>query len=250
MRGLSIGLVMFVTGCLIGCAALAKKTPTPAAKLTRADITPPQPGERYYVMIFGSQTTPKRPALTHTWAVAVRTIEVPGCDVPQIQDSHIISWMPRSMTIKTYANRVEPGVNLGLHETLAWAFSTGQHVSLWGPYECTKLLFHRFEVQEAYLNSGAVGYQCIDSFGEAARKGNGSDCYHAVSDIDPLYDRSQYPLASYGETASHRIAWMVVSRTERTLGPARSHHELLPQLGLDRYPMRLRPVPQRAWLEW
>ena len=38
-----------------------------------------------------------------------------------------------------------------------------------------------------------------DSRGEAARTGDGCDCIHAVTDMDPAYPRAGYPLLLYGQ---------------------------------------------------
>src|SRR6478672_810508 len=64
---------------LWGCAYVAVKTPTPAA-LFRADEIeqgPPPSDESYYVLVFGSQTVPKVPRKTHTWATVVRVTSAP-----------------------------------------------------------------------------------------------------------------------------------------------------------------------------
>jgi hypothetical protein len=100
-------------------------------------------------------------------------------------EAHTISWLPATLDIRPLRLSVEPGVNLDLHETIAYALSNGERVSVWGPYECRPSFYRRFRAQKDFIESGRVGYQCEDNFGEAARTGDGCDCIHAVSDLDP-----------------------------------------------------------------
>ena len=87
-----------------------------------------------------------------------------------------------------------------------------------------------------FLESGRIGYQCIDSVGEAARCGNGCDCIHAVTDMDPMYDRRRYPLSYNGEAASRHVVREIHIRPV-VICPTADHGWLLPKLGLDRYPI-------------
>jgi hypothetical protein len=92
--------------------------------------------------------------------------------------------------------------------------------------------FHRFLVQKAFMESGQVGYQCIDSVGEAARHGSGCDCIHAITDMDPLFDRNRYPLTYFGQSASLNIVRQIHTRPV-IVGPEADHGWLLSALGLD-----------------
>src|SRR6516164_10226383 len=75
-------------------------------------------GERYYSMIFGSQSSPKLLRYTHTWATFVRVVgegdDPRGYQVYQ----HTISWLPSSLDVRTWALLPERGVNLDLYATL------------------------------------------------------------------------------------------------------------------------------------
>src|SRR5262249_20727822 len=153
---------------------------------------------RYFVILFGSQTTPRIPRYTHTWGTVVKVTQVPGCAEPDVE-AHTISWLPESLEIRVWRVWVEPGVDLELHTTIEKMLQTGQRVSMWGPYETWHGLYKRFRTQKAFLDTGIIGYQCTDTVGEAARKGNGCDCFHALSDMDPLFDRRRYPLRYYGD---------------------------------------------------
>jgi hypothetical protein len=145
-------------------------------------------------MVFGSQSIPKMPRYTHSWATVVRVTDRDGQGLRPLEE-RTISWMPASLNINPLSRYVEPGVNLSLNFTIEEMLRHDERVSLWGPYEVGPGLFHRFTVQKDYLESGKIDYQCIDSFGEAARTGRGCNCIHGITDMDPEFDRNQYPLS-------------------------------------------------------
>jgi hypothetical protein len=223
-----------------GCASLAQKPPTPAAEISarQAAAIPAPPGERYFILVFGSQSTPKVPKYTHTWASVVKVTGCDGPGAPTIEE-HTISWMPATLDIHPTSFRVEPGTNLGLHFSIEEMLRNDERVAVWGPYEVGPGLYHRFLVQKAFMESGQVGYQCIDNIGEAARCGTGCDCIHAVTDMDPLYSRERYPLSYFGEAASRHIVRQLHTRPI-IICPEADHCWLLPLLGLDKYPITRR----------
>ena len=96
--------------CLTGCAANDVRPPSPARDIRTEDLLaiPSTPGERYYVIIFGSQSTPKFPRWTHSWGTVVKVTEQPGGAAPAIE-SHTISWFPASLWVKPWWFHVEPG---------------------------------------------------------------------------------------------------------------------------------------------
>jgi hypothetical protein len=233
-RWVVVPILAWVAGS--GCATLAEKTPTPAASISprQAHAIAAPPGERYFILMFGSQSTPKRAKYTHTWATVVKTI---GCEPgASVVEAHTISWMPASLDIHATSFRVEPGTNLDLNFTIEEMLRNDERVSVWGPYEVGPGLYHRFLVQKGFMESGQVGYQCIDSIGEAARNGNGCDCIHAITDMDPLYARNRYPLSYFGESASRHVVHQIQTRPI-VIHPEAEHGWLLPQLGLDKYPI-------------
>ncbi|HKA07771.1 MAG TPA: hypothetical protein VKD71_10980 [Gemmataceae bacterium] len=241
--------LLIACGCAAsGCAALAKKPPTPAD-----DISPRQsaaitaaPGERYFVLVFGSQTCLKHPKYTHTWATVVK---VTGCNGPAAPtvEPQTISWLPATLDIRVWSLCVEPGVNLALNSTVEEMLRNDERVSLWGPYEVRPGFAYRFSVQKAFMESGQVGYQCIDTIGEAAH-GTGCDCIHAITDMDPLFDRSRYPLSYFGDAASQNIVRQLQTRPI-IICPEADHSWLLPLLGLDKYPIERRTYsgPSLPW---
>jgi hypothetical protein len=120
--------------------------------------------------------------------------------------------------------------------TLRTVLNNGEHVALWGPFETWHGIYQRFVTQQAFLESGVIGYQCTDEIGEAARTGTGCDCFHAISDMDPQFDRRRYPLISYGYPASANIVRQIAERPI-LIHPGQTHDWLIPVLGLDHYPI-------------
>jgi hypothetical protein len=89
-------------------------------------------------------------------------------------------------------------------------------------------------MQKEFIESGAVGYQCIDTVGEAGWLGEGSNCIHAISDADSMFTRQAYPLSYFGETASLNILRQLVVR--KAIEDVETTHDwLIPSLGLDRH---------------
>jgi hypothetical protein len=220
---------------LAGCAQFAHQPDTPAKHISYIDLNDPAPpGERYYLLVFGSQTTPKIPRFTHTWVTFVR-VPADGCAIEQ----NTISWMPATLFIKTFQPFVEPGVNLTMTESVEMARSYGERVSLWGPYEVPPGLYRKLMLQKGYIESGAIGYQCIDTMGEAGWHGTGSNCIHAISDADAMFARQAYPLAYFGDTASLNILRQLVFRG--AIPDVETTHDwLILRLGLDQYPIERR----------
>jgi len=220
-----------------GCAGRAVRPPSPARELDmESSLTalPPE-HEHYYILVFSSQLPVRIPKYTHTWATVVRTREAPGGTAPDLE-VHTISWMPATLDIHPYRPRVEEGVNLALDATINEMRSHGERISLWGPYETWHGLYERFATQKAFLDGQTIGYQCTDQYGEAARTGTGSNCFHAISDMDPLFDRRQYPLLFYGDAAAQNIVSQLFRRPILIHG-CQTHDWLIPLLGLDCQPI-------------
>jgi hypothetical protein len=158
---------------------------------------------------------------------------------PPLVESHTISWLPATLEIHPWSVRVEKAVNLDLQETLRFVLAKGERVSQWGPYECRPNLYNRFLVQKEFLESGRIGYQCVDTVGESARTGDGCDCIHAMTDMDPLFSRNRYPLIRYGDSAT-RFVVRECRRRGVLINPGQTHAWLNAYLGLDSYPIRHR----------
>jgi hypothetical protein len=221
---------VFLMG-LSGCASTAVRPPSPAREMSLEEtLEGGTPNDRYYIMVFGSQQAVRVPRFTHTWVTMVKVTSTPGC-APTIEE-RTISWFPASLVVRPFARDVEPGVNLGLHETIVEIEKHHEYVSMWGPFETWHGLWKRFVTQEQFLETGALAYQCSDSFGEAAREGNGCNCFHAVTDMDPLYDRRQYPLMFFGNAASNNIVRQISERP-LLIHPGETHDWLIGALGLE-----------------
>lgn len=221
-----------------GCMSTPVRPNTPAAQLRTEDLLlqSPPPGERYYLILFGSETTLRHPSAVHTWATMVRVVHGPDCK-PETIEPHTISWGPASHKTRPWNFCVEPGVNMGLHETICEMYKFNEHIIMWGPYEVWHGNYTRFVTQKAFMESGQVGYQCIDSVGEAARTGAGCDCIHSISDMDPMFDRKGYSLIYYGVPATRNIVKQIMTRPVIINAPC-THDWLIPCLGLDQYPIR------------
>ena len=123
---------------------------------------PARAGDHYYVIIFGSQSTPKLPRYTHTWATFIRACDDDG-DVRQSPlQVDTISWLAADMEVRALRLRAEPGRNFDLETTLHFTFATRQRVSEWGPYEISPEFYEQAMRQKARLESGEVKYKAID----------------------------------------------------------------------------------------
>jgi hypothetical protein len=229
-----LGMALAATSC--GCAASAVRPPTPAAEVRVADLErdPAPPNEHYYLLVFGSQSQPLRPKYTHSWVTNVRVVDN-GPGQPPTVEASSISWMPATLDIHPLRFRVEPGVDLDLCATIRMARGNGERISMWGPYEIRPGLYRKFLIQKDFMDSGRVGYQCIDTVGEA-RRGTGCDCIHAVTDCDAEYDRQEYPLSRFGDRASEHMVRQVMERGG-VINSCATHDWLLGPLGIADCPI-------------
>jgi hypothetical protein len=216
-----------------GCAGRSQSI-SPARDLPPGQVPgEAAPGDRFYMLVFGSERAVRVPRYTHTWAAVVRTAEIPGA-APRVAEVHTISWMPETLDIRPWRFTPEPGRNLGLDETVRMALGFREQVAQWGPYEIRPPLYHRFLLQKAFVESGRVGYQCIDTVGRGA-DGTGCDCIHAITDMDPLFQRGYYRLTRFGQAGSEFIVRQLFERGLVVGGE--THPWLNGPLGLCRYPI-------------
>ena len=85
--------------------------------------------ERYYVLIFGSQSQPKLLRYTHTWATFIRAVGEGSDPNGYTLYHHTISWLPQTLEVRVWAPFPEPGVNLDLYETLRAVAMSDQRAS-------------------------------------------------------------------------------------------------------------------------
>jgi hypothetical protein len=113
---------------------------------------------------------------------------------------------------------------------------------MWGPYEIQPQLYRRFLMQKAFMESGRVGYQCIDTRGAGAN-GSGCDCIHAITDMDPDFQRNYYRLTRFGQAGSEFIVRQLFERN--LLVTEETHSWLEGPLGLCQCPIRHRVYRDR-----
>jgi hypothetical protein len=226
-----------VSAILLACAAAGcagrAQTLSPVHAIPIEGVSDdPVPGERYYILVFGSQSVPRVPRFTHTWATVVKTVETAGGS-PQVAEVHTISWMPADLHIHPWHFRPETGGNLELHETIKYALSEREKVAEWGPYEIRPRVYRRFLLQKDYMESGRVGYQCTDTIGVESN-GTGCDCIHSITDMDPLLEREYYRLTRFGQAGGKGIASELTARSV-LIEPEVTHDWLNAALGLCCY---------------
>ena len=186
------------------------------------------PGEHYYLTVFGSQSVPYRTRYTHTWATFVRAAPLADGGVSVQADT--ISWMPATLHIRPLAVRPEPGVNLSLAETLAWAAAVSSRVSVVGPFEIDADRYARLTARKAELQSGAIRYRAA---GGPTRQSPVSNCGQSFPRASPVVGRRfLQPTPEPGEHGATRLAARYV-RSGAFVDPAVTHPWLLPAMGVD-----------------
>jgi hypothetical protein len=185
------------------------------------------PPARYYVLLFGGQGNVLRPRTAHTWATYVRTEPRPDGTVGLEQFSN--SWLPATLTIRPWAFRPEPGVNLDLGRTLAYLSDRRPRIALWGPYEITEAYYHDAARQWRELESGAYSYRILDL---NRFHPHVSHCVHAITRTTPAVNRATPPILWFGEYGTAPVAAALV-RSGVVIDRGATHDWLLPALGLD-----------------
>lgn len=189
--------------------------------------------ERYFAIFFGSESKPWRPKYTHTWATVVK-LTGEGTDLDRYQmEVHTCSWLPATLDVKVWRLRPEKGVNLDLHCTIATMLKNREEVSEWGPYEIRQQGYEKALQQIQRLDSGVVRYRAVDGLSKSR---NISNCFHAISDLDPNSSRRRYPLLMAGDEVTYdiieRIHEVRPDIRQSPLGEWLDH-----RLGLDAYPI-------------
>lgn len=193
---------------------------------------PATAGDRYYSILFGSQSDPKRAKHSHTFGCVIKATGE-GCDRDQYAlEVYTISWMPADMQINTLRFIPEAGKNLSLRDTIAWTQDTNQNVAYWGPFELYPKSFYRVMARINDLESGRVKYQCIDPLLRTQRI---TDCIHAISDIDPKRGRFRYPLIRFGKAATEHIVHEILKHGANK-NPCCDHSWVARRMGLDQCP--------------
>jgi hypothetical protein len=190
-------------------------------------------GEAYYVLVFGSQQVPNNPDYSHSFATFVRTTWPGDTACPQAPprlEAHTISWLPRTLEVRSLALLPECGHNFDLHETFRYALANDERVSLWGPYQIEPELYALALNQIALLESGEVLYKANDI---GRRSDRVSNCINAVGSVVDGHGL-RVPRPVWGETASYAVLrrylpWVI--------DPDRVHPWVGAALGLNAYPI-------------
>jgi hypothetical protein len=200
--------------------------------------------ESYYVMIFGSQSSPKLLRHTHTWATFIRVVgEGPDASNYAVYQ-HTISWLPQTLDVNVWTPFPEPGINLDLYQTLDAMSRNNEHVTMWGPFVVLPQVYERSLRVKEILDSGAAQYRAIST----PRNLLISDCIHAVAAVDPVFGRGHYPLIRIGKPASRYIVRQGMTRSVFDQWQY-DNSWLIPRLGLDRYSIEVVPpqqIPKRT----
>jgi hypothetical protein len=230
---LPIALALVGPG-VCGCAGV--RTPTPSAHQALFIPAAPRAGERFYVTVFAAQSVPNLVRYSHSWATVIQVASrQEGQEI--LVEHHTISWMPHTRVIHPLTPYIEEPLNLGLYETVNLVLANGtQMIYQWGPYECTPQYYERFVARKRFLDSGRIGYQCLDGLGEAGLQGNGCNCIHALMGVFPEVPPEWSVSTEFGEPASRRIVEQL-SEQGALVHPEQTHGWLNAMLCLDRYPI-------------
>jgi hypothetical protein len=195
--------------------------------------------DHYFLLIFGSQSSPKVLRRTHTWATFVKAVGE-GPDFSNYAlEVNTISWLPASLNVKVWNPRPEKGVNLDLVQTLNFVYSEGESVTMWGPFVIGQQVYERSLAVRQVAESGDAQYRAISNRQDMLI----SDCIHAVAAVDPILGRNHYPLIRIGKPASRYIARQIMTRS---LFDQYQYENswLVSRLDLCRYPIQV--VPPRT----
>lgn len=214
-----------MTHLLLSLGTLVAIAGTPPAPVV---VQPPVP-ESYYVIVWGSQRPIiNQPNHTHSWATFVRVTGDPAVPGACKIDSFTVSWLPATLIVRPLKLHPEPGVNLDLHRTFAWAINDHQRISMWGPYQIDKCLYDRAVFKHFRLENGEVRYKAADF---------GYDSYYVCNCIHALADIAEGPRLRIGQPGWGESASYFITLTYRPfmIGDTQTHDWLLAPLGLDGY---------------
>ncbi len=227
--------------------APATEAPTLSAPAPNPVIVPPT---RYFVMIFGAESVPKRGRFSHTWMTVVKATpkasyegDYDPASGNQIKYydvlAHTISWMPASLRIRVIKFRPECGVNLDLHTSLRYCMGQCEKLAMYGPYELNPTIaeevYNKTLKQIAKLKSGRVLYKSLDP-DSGPQLGWVVDCIHAVSDLDGPHRRGQYlETQHFGWDGAAVIARSLVNANR--VDPTTRHMWVGEALQLNCYPL-------------
>lgn len=196
---------------------------------------PAAAAEAYFLLVFAAEDrATHKTDKAHSFATFVRAVSAgptwDGCRI----EAFTISWLPETLEVRVRCLRPEPGINLDLHTSLAWAFERGLQVSLWGPYQVERCLYEEAFIRKTELESGRVRYKAIDSIFPAKRVTN---CIHAISDLGLHPPRLRLGTPCWGASASY---FLVLALQPWIVDGGQTHDWLVERLGLSPLPIERR----------
>lgn len=206
-----------------------------ALSLVQPPVVPDSPAgagdpARYYLLLFGSDAGPLRPAATHTWAIYCKVS--PAAAGNRLVEHVTISWLPADLGIHTRRPlKPEAGVNLGLTDTLKFVTAQGQETTLFGPYEVDAARYAVAQTERELLDGGRVSYRAASS--PRGMPPGLSNCITAVAAVEPALGR-KLPLGQFGRRGTARAA-RTIEASGTAVRPAGDADWLLPALGLDKF---------------
>ena len=198
------------------------------------------PPERYYMILFGTQSVPIKVPLTHTFATFVRTEVLPVGERVVAVDT--VSWMPATLKIRPFAVFPEPGVNLTLQQTFDWIATFNGRVSKWGPYEIDADRYARFIARKQDLER-EFQYRAV---GAITRNDKISNCGQSFARSSPIVGRRYLqPTPSPGENGTSDLARRYL-RVGALQGNGATHDWLIPVIQADVYPSTTRQPGEKV----
>lgn len=208
---------------LLAALLLAQPPTVPDSPAAPPGVEP----ARYFMLLFGSDAGPLRPARTHTWATYCKATPAGG---GRLVEHVTVSWLPADLGIDAARPlRPEVGVNLGLHDTLRFVAGQGQKTTLFGPYEVDAARYAVAQTEQELLESGRVSYRAFSA--PRGMPSGLSNCITAVAAVEPALERN-LPLRQIGRRGTAKVARTVEAAD--TVRKAPDADWLLPALGLDK----------------
>jgi hypothetical protein len=223
-----------------------------APLIGRADEPPLNPAapqataqspDRYYMIIYGTQTVPPWARYSHTWATFVRTTGTPSGEMVASVDT--VSWLPETKKVRPLALRPEPGKNLTLEETVELVRVNNGRISAWGPYEIDEYRYQRFIARKEELEGGKLLYRAI---GGLTRNSPITNCGQSFARSSPIVGSRWQPTPKPGEDGTSHLALRYL-RVGALLNNGAEHPWLISAISADYFPVTYRKpgeqVPRR-----
>ena len=175
-----------------------------------------QAEDRFFMMVFASQGEPNLPRFAHTFATFIKVAGAGPLDKRKIEE-HTISWLPASLLIEPLRRLPEPGKNLDLKASIAYAHSLNTTVAGWGPFPIKSEHYERACKQIDFLQSGKMSYIVMD---RRFRGQGASNCIHAVTDVERdkgfLDTGTAHGIMAGQLVLSHFEPWVIPTREDLT----------------------------------